>query len=77
MPVAIICWVKPRASVKLVGDRVMDCRVGVVTVTMAVPDTRFRLAVMVAVPPLMAVTRPLGITSPTLATVGVSEVQVT
>lgn len=56
----------------------MDSSVGMVTVTVAVPFTRFRLAVMVAVPPLMAVTRPLfGITSPTPATVVAEEVQVT
>ena len=56
----------------------MDSSVGMVTVTVAVPFTRFRLAVMVAVPPPMAVTRPLVVvTSFTVATVVAEEVQVT
>ena len=75
VPVAVNCWVTTRGMVGLAGVTAMEERVAEVTVRVALPETFPEVAVMVAVPSAMALTRPLPLTK--IATDVSDDVQVT
>ena len=52
------CWVKPFATDGFTGVTAIDCSIADVTVSSVDPLTEFRLAPMVLVPAVFAVTRP-------------------
>src|SRR5262245_15438725 len=57
-PVAVICWVSPRARVTGSGSTSIELRVSFVTVRKVTPDPRGRVAESVVVPEFTPVTRP-------------------
>ena len=78
VPVAVSCTVVPLAIGGFGGVIVIDVSVAGVTVTVVVPDTPARPAVIVAPPTPLPVTRPwLPAALLTAATVGSDEIHVT
>lgn len=73
-PVAVNCWLFPAGTLGVSGVSDTEDRVAAVTVRAAVPDLLPEVAVMVVVPALTAVARPLLLT---VATVALDELQVT
>jgi hypothetical protein len=73
VPVATNCWVPPAGTLGLSGVTDIEDKVALVTVRVAVPDLPFKAAVMVVVPGLAPVARPLALI---VATVVLDEVQV-
>jgi hypothetical protein len=71
---AVNCWLMPMARVKSSGVTEMDVMVGAVTVTEVDLETLPRVAVMVAVPAAIPLTRPA---ASTVALAMVEEDQVT
>ena len=67
------CWVRPLATDELAGVTAMETRVGVVTVSVAVPLTDPEAAVIVAAPWVLLVANPV---LETVATLVADEVQV-
>ena len=70
---AVNCWVFPAGTLGVSGVTDTEDKVAVVTVRVAVPDLVPEVAVMVVVPALTAVARPLLLT---VATVALDELQV-
>lgn len=73
-PKAVNCWVNSTWILGLTGATNTEDRVALVTVRVVLPEIAPEVAVMVAVPGAMAVTRPL---LPTVATDVLDELQVT
>ena len=74
VPVAVNCREAPTDMIGLAGVTVMEVRGEEITVTVVLPRILPEVAVMVAVPPTTAVTRPVVLT---VATVKLDELQVT
>lgn len=58
MPVAIYCWVTPKAKLEFVAETLIDANDADVTVTVLVPVITPNVAVMTEVPVVNVVTRP-------------------
>jgi hypothetical protein len=65
VPVAVNCWVVPPGTLGLAGVIVMEDRVAEVTVRVVLCETAPEVAVMVVVPAVRAVARPLLLTTAT------------
>ena len=76
VPVAVNCWLVPRAIEGLAGVTAIETRVAGVTVSVVVPLTEPEVAVIVVVPVPVLVARPkVGEESLTVATFSAEEVQ--
>ncbi len=73
MPVAVSCSVKPLGMAGLVGDTDVEERIEEVTVSVVLPAVLPKVAVMVVVPDIKALAKPLLFT---VATEVFEEVQV-
>jgi len=65
VPVAVSCWVVPPGTLGLAGVIAMEDRVAEVTVRVVLSETAPEVAVMVVVPTVRAVARPLLLTTAT------------